>query len=107
MFTQAISSHAKRRINADLFTSFAKWFASDSRHYQVTFLTIFLFYGVTILQWDINPLITLLAFISCLCTQYLFIRFKTHDYRSVKSALISSLSLCLLLKTNDPVVMLL
>lgn len=83
------------------------WFRSDARHYQVFFLSIFLLYGITFLQWDIEPAIAVAAFAGCLITQSLFIAAGMSNLQGVKSALISSLSLCLMLRTNEPAVMLL
>ena len=84
-----------------------QWFIRDARHYQILFLSTFLLYGITNLQWDMNPTIIATAFTSCFITQYLFIVLRMNDLHSLKSAMISSLSLCLMLKTNDPLVMLL
>lgn len=85
--------------------TFINWFNRDARHYQIIFLSSFLTYGIVTLQWEIAPIVFTAAFCACFVTQYLFIVFKTHDLHSLKSAMISSLSLCLLLKTNDPAVM--
>lgn len=87
------------------FWSFSSWFNHDARHYQLVFLSSFLLYGVSVLQWEFAPAVFAAAFSSCFITQYLFITFQTHDLRSLKSAAISALSLCLLLKTNDPLIM--
>src|SRR4029078_13463117 len=43
-----------------------------------------------------------LTFGVCLLTQFVFTFFTTKDYFSLLSACISSLSLCLMLKTNVP-----
>jgi hypothetical protein len=64
-------------------------------------------FGIAVLQWDADLFIVTAAFSSCLIVQYLFIVFRTQDLRSLKSALISALSLCLMLKTNSAGVMLL
>ncbi|MBK9731556.1 MAG: RnfABCDGE type electron transport complex subunit D [Chitinophagaceae bacterium] len=85
--------------------SFVYWFNSDARHYQLVFLTSFLCYGISMLQWEYEPVVFAAAFSTCFITQYLFIVFKTQDLHSLKSAMISALSLCLLLKTNDPLIM--
>lgn len=105
MIAPALSLPAKRRTIFEWVELFIQWFTHDPRHYQIAFLGFFLAYGINILQWDADVIIYAAAFVSCLVTQYLFIVFKTKDLRSLKSALISSLSLSLMLKTNDPLVM--
>ncbi len=84
-----------------------QWFMRDARHYQMLFLTTFLTYGTVFLKWEMDPVSMAAAFAGCLITQYLFIALGMNDLHSLKSAMISALSLCLLLKTNDPAVMLL
>ncbi|MEO6166388.1 MAG: RnfABCDGE type electron transport complex subunit D [Chitinophagales bacterium] len=96
----------KKKIH-ECINGFASWFTRDPRHYQIIFLSCFLWYGISALRWDIAAPVLAAAFCACLITQYLFIAFKRCDLHSLKSAMISSLSLCLLLKTNDVYVMLL
>ena len=91
----------------ELYSQFSQWFTRDPRHYQILFLGIFLCYGLSILKWDIEPAVFASAFGATLITQYLFIVFKTKDLHGLKSAMISSLSLCLMLRTNEPMVMML
>jgi len=76
-------------------------FLKDPRHYQVTFLLIFLGYGITNLGWEVDLFKFSLTFITCLTTQAVFTAFTNKDFNSLKSALISSLSLCLMFKTNE------
>jgi Na+-transporting NADH:ubiquinone oxidoreductase subunit NqrB len=78
----------------------ADQFVGDPRYFQITFLFVFLIYGISVLSWEVTFPILSAAFLSCIITQLAFIHFKTHDYHSLKSALISALSLCLMLKTN-------
>src|SRR6187200_376436 len=92
------SGHLKM---AGFIRQFIAWFHSDPRHYQITFLSIFLFYGIAGLNWEVNETAILFTFFTCLVVQAFFTAFTTKDYRSLKSALISGLSLCLMLKTND------
>jgi hypothetical protein len=82
-------------------------FVADPRYFQVTFLFLFLIYGIGVLNWELPFPVVAAAFLSCLFIQLLFIHFKTGDYHSLKSALISALSLCLMLKTNHWYIMLL
>jgi len=100
---QAISIQ-KPKVIPDVVQSFFNWFNSDPRHYQIIFLSIFLFYGIAGLNWEVNTPNLLLTFFTCFITQSIFTAFTTNDYRSLKSAAISALSLCLMLKTNSPLV---
>jgi len=76
------------------------FFRSDPRHYQITFLTSFLLYGNIVLGWEHSLIKILLTFSACLFTQIIFTAFTNKDFSSVKSAMISALSICLMLKTN-------
>lgn len=83
------------------FTDILEWFKSDPRHYQVLFQLAFLLYGIFALDWDI-PLMRLnIVILSCLAVQALWIQFKTKDWTSLKSALISALSICLMMQANS------
>lgn len=83
------------------------WFNRDARHYQITFLTIFLLYGRFGLNWEVDELNIAAAFTTCLVSQFLFATANGQDLRSLKSAFISALSLSLMLKTNQAWVMIL
>ncbi len=80
--------------------SIEKFITGDPRHYQVIFLSLFLIYGVFSLHWEVQAVKILLTFSICILVQLIFSRFTNRDFTSVKSALISALSLCLMLKTN-------
>ena len=73
----------------------------DPRVYQITFLCVFLFYGIAVLGWDVDAGKFALTFATCLFTQFVFTAVTSKDYYSLLSATISSLSLCLMLKTNE------
>lgn len=79
-----------------------RWFVSDGRHYQIVFLASFLCYGILELQWDaeIGRYLTIAA--TCLGTQALFIRIHGLEWRTLKSAAITTLGLCLLFKAGSP-----
>ncbi|CAN5212811.1 hypothetical protein BH09BAC5_BH09BAC5_24640 [soil metagenome] len=77
------------------------WFKSDARHYQILFQLSFLLYGIFALNWEISLLRFNLVILSCLGIQALFIVFKTKDWTGLKSALITSFSLCLMLEANS------
>jgi Na+-transporting NADH:ubiquinone oxidoreductase subunit NqrB len=73
----------------------------DPRHYQITSLAILLLYGLLWLQFDVSVLQIGVTLGTALLTQYAGTRFyKLHSF-DPRSALISALSLCLLLRTND------
>jgi hypothetical protein len=104
--TISIFHRATRRIlNAVI--NLGEWFTGDARHYQIFFLTLFLLFGFLALQWDLNAANLVAALFTCLITQAVFTLFTTQDYRSLKSALISAMSLSLLLRTDDARIMML
>lgn len=84
-----------------LFSRITDYFTKDARHYQITFLIIFLLFGISSLGWEVDVFKFMMTFGVCIATQLAFTLFTTKDYSSVKSALISSLSLCLMFKAND------
>lgn len=81
----------------------------DARYFQMAFQVIFLSYGLLFLQWKAEWLQYSLYIGTALLLQWLCDAIVTKKIFSPfqwssggwKSALISSLSLCLLLKTND------
>ncbi len=83
------------------FRNILDWFRSDARHYQVLFQLAFLLYGIFVLEWEISLLRFNIVILCCLAVQALFIHFKTHDWTGLKSALITSFSLCLMMQANN------
>ncbi|OJW77633.1 MAG: hypothetical protein BGO69_07360 [Bacteroidetes bacterium 46-16] len=77
-----------------------KAFFKDARHYQVLFLGTFLLYGTFILRWDTHWDHYIAIFAVALLTQLAGIRFLRLPAHSWKSAMITTLGLCLLLKAN-------
>lgn len=98
----------------------------DARHYQILFLVTFLFLGIGTRDWTWKPESMVAVVISCVVTQMLLStldnwgksenehstppkHFSSGLYHlvlnSVKSSVITSLSLCLLLRSNDPRIM--
>ena len=76
---------------------------SDPRVYQIGTLATLLVYGMGWLDFDITPERVLLLLITVLATQWIgdrLARTGTPFSSSARSALISGLSLCLLLRTN-------
>ncbi len=98
----------------------------DARNYQIVFLSCFLFLGVNTRDWTIKPDLMLVILSSCLVTQWLLAavveygnRIDEYNYNywnifsqinilispkvlnSLRSALITALGLCLLLRSNS------
>ncbi|MCY7410367.1 MAG: RnfABCDGE type electron transport complex subunit D [Chitinophagales bacterium] len=97
---ETISLKTNRSSFEEVMSSPIKWLNSDPRHYQISFLGIFLFYGIEDLNWEMNWLNIAATLAASLLTQFLFTWFTNKNYQSLKSAIISALSLTLLLKTN-------
>lgn len=75
-------------------------FLRDARHFQILFLSLFLLYGVNSLGWENEITRFYVTIGTALATQALFN--KVYKLKlGLKSALISSFSLCLLLKTDE------
>jgi enediyne biosynthesis protein E5 len=75
----------------------------DPRLYQILVLASLLVYGVTRLDLEVRPLNALAIVLTALGVQYLGGRLSGLAAFDPKSALISALSLCLLLRTGSPV----
>lgn len=80
----------------------------DPRYFQVIFQAIFLSYGILILDWTPDWTHYFISTGGCLLFQYLADSIKSKRWMHIKefdrwgfSVLISAMSLCLLLKTND------
>lgn len=78
----------------------------DPRYFQITVLSILLFYGVMFLGFEITIERCLFFISSTLLWQWVFTTFvnkykKIHINQDFKSALISSLSMCLLVRTDQ------
>src|SRR5580765_5257800 len=74
--------------------------SADPRLYQIAALGSLLVYGIGWLDFDITPLRAALLLTTVLLTQAVC-DWRTGKPANVRSALISGLSLCLLLRTND------
>ena len=77
-----------------------KDFFNDARHFQIIYLGSFLIFGIAFLQWENSFVKFGLTVGSAILTQLVFSYFTTKNYVSWKSALITSLGLCLLFKAN-------
>jgi len=74
---------------------------ADPRIYQIATLASLLVYGMGWLNFDVTPARVLLLLLTVLATQAVCDRLSGARFNP-KSALISGLSLCLLLRTNIP-----
>jgi len=73
----------------------------DPRNYQIAVLGGLLVYGLTVLRFDLGWLQVVITLGATLLTQWLCTRLWRLPRFDPKSALISGLSLCLLLRTNS------
>jgi enediyne biosynthesis protein E5 len=73
----------------------------DPRLYQIAVLASLLAYGATQLHFEIRPASATAILAGVLATQYVCTRLWRLPAYDPKSAVISGLSLCLLLRTND------
>ena len=73
----------------------------DPRLYQIASLSILLLYGLLFLHFDVSIWQIAITLGAAQLTQYAGTRYFQLPAFDPKSALISSLSLCLLLRTND------
>jgi Na+-transporting NADH:ubiquinone oxidoreductase subunit NqrB len=79
---------------------------TDSRYFQIVGQTTFLLFGLLFLGWDSYLASFALSVISCFFFQAIAIRYLgLSDSKSLRSSLITSLGLCLLLRVNDPLLM--
>ncbi|ALA57477.1 DUF2330 domain-containing protein [Nitrospira moscoviensis] len=73
----------------------------DPRLYQIASLSALILYGLAFLHFDISLWQIVVTLSAALLTQYASTRYFQVPTFDPKSALISGLSLCLLLRTND------
>ncbi|HBR49894.1 MAG TPA: hypothetical protein DEA71_07390 [Nitrospira sp.] len=73
----------------------------DPRFYQIASLSTLLLYGLLVLHFDISIWQIVITISTAQLMQYVGTRYFHLLFFDPKSALISSLSLCLLLRTND------
>ncbi len=74
---------------------------ADPRIWQITMLTSLLLYGTAALDFDVKPLTAAVIVGTALFTQLACTRIWQLPAFEPRSALISALSLCLLLRTNE------
>ncbi len=81
--------------------SFSRFVPSDPRYYQIAVLASLLVYGVGWLSFDTGGREIAILLGSALITQFLCGKYLAAATFDPRSALISGLSLCLLLRTNS------
>lgn len=74
----------------------------DPRHYQIAVLSGLLVYGILALDFEVDATIAAVILATALAVQYAGGRLAGLPRFDPKSALISALSLCLLLRTGSP-----
>ena len=84
---------------------FSRFLPSDPRYYQIAVLASLLIYGVGWLAFDVNGRQIVILLGSVLITQFLCGKFFAASPFDPRSALFSGLSLCLLLRTNSELLM--
>lgn len=78
-----------------------KSLVNDARHFQIAYLASFLILGMLFLDWTENLVYYTLVLVSAQIFQYIGARTIGAKANSWKSALITSLGLCLLFKSNS------
>ena len=79
-----------------------RFLSNDPRYYQIAVLAFLLAYGLGWLAFDIDARQIVILLVSVLLTQFLCSKFIAARF-DPRSALISGLSLCLLLRSNDSI----
>ncbi|HEY1233828.1 MAG TPA: RnfABCDGE type electron transport complex subunit D [Candidatus Binatia bacterium] len=90
------------RINL-IFARCAELLPNDPRYYQIAVLLSLLLYGVGSLGFDVDRHDIALILGTVTGAQFLCTKFLSRSAFDSRSALISGLSLCLLLRTNDSI----
>jgi Na+-transporting NADH:ubiquinone oxidoreductase subunit NqrB len=81
---------------------YSRFIYGDPRHYQIAVLSILLVYGIVRLDFEVGWFHLLIILLTALLTQHACSRiFKLPSF-DPRGPLISGLSLCLLLRANDP-----
>ncbi len=96
-FLRSRANGFSRRLRNPL----TEFLGKDGRHYQIIYLVLFLSYGLFFLDWEPEIFKFGIAIGACLVFQAIGIALTTRNFTSLKSALISSLSLCLMFKANE------
>ena len=98
MYSTEIPQDMRSRIESHL-----TWLASDGRHVQLISQLSFLAYGIVFLGWDSDWLNYIMAAAGCMTIQLLGIRYAGLSSDSWKSAMVTTMGLCLLMRANHPI----
>lgn len=79
----------------------------DARHWQILFLFSFITYGIFALQWAADASRFALILGTAMATQYAWAARLSLPMHTMRSAIITGLGMCILLKTNSLFVMIL
>jgi Na+-transporting NADH:ubiquinone oxidoreductase subunit NqrB len=85
----------------------AEWPPRDPRYYQIAVLSALLIYGVGWLSFDVGATEIAILLGTALIAQFICAKIFDRAAFDPRSALISGLSLCLLLRANDPLLLML
>ncbi|MFM7769387.1 MAG: hypothetical protein ACKO8Q_02395, partial [Bacteroidota bacterium] len=77
---------------------------SDGRHFQIIAQFIFLSIGILYLNWDYNLMNVMATFLTSIGIQLLFAYFFSLPLSTIKSAVVTSFGLTLLLKSDSALV---
>lgn len=80
----------------------------DARDYQILFLSLFLVLGIGTRDWTLKPELILVSILTCLVTQWVMSSISNNGQpTSLRSAGITALGLCLLLRADSYTTMML
>lgn len=91
-----------RRYAPGFLRETVEWFQTDGRHFQIVSQVLFLTYGIGVLGWDADGWKFLAAMVGSVGMQLLAISYSGAPTSSIKSAMITTLGLSLLLKAGSP-----
>lgn len=93
---QRMQTIIKQHTKSSAWTTYLK----DARHFQIVYLASFLILGILFLHWDNDLPKYGIIILSAIVFQQIGVSLTTKKKGAWKSALITSLGLCLLCKTN-------
>lgn len=76
-------------------------YLKDARHFQILYLSLFLAYGASYLHWEISAMQIGLVMGTCLMTQLIWVLIIKGSFKSLKSALITSLGILIILQSTS------
>ena len=73
----------------------------DARDFQILFLSTFLMLGIFNRDWTVKPELMIAILLSAIATQLIADRIFSSENPSIRSALITAISLCALLRAGS------